>query len=128
MIQQIGGRKFVGALVMLAIAGVLVWAKGDIPSNTMSFMEFIFGALVTGNSVSKITGLMAAKSSTSVVDSTDDTSVDLTPLTGKLEELNQSVGALSANDGHLAENISIVQQTLSLIIKKLKIDQMPDPQ
>lgn len=128
MIQQIGGRKFVGALVMLILGGLLVWFKGDIPPNAMSFLEFIFGALVTGNSVSKITNLVAAKSAPIVESDSEPSSVDLTPLTQKIDELNSSVTALSANDGHLAENISIVQQTLSLIIKKVGIDKMPDPQ
>jgi len=128
MIQHVGGRKFLAALVMLMVAGGLVALKGDIPPNAMTFLEFVFGALITGNVATKISNAVAA--SRSAPASSDV--VESTPLpvdnSAEFKALADALGALGQNDAVLAENVSIIQQTLSLIIRKLQIDKMPDPQ
>lgn len=48
-------RKIITALVLLIVALGCVYVKGDVPPNLLSFLEYLFGFFVAGNSVEHIT-------------------------------------------------------------------------
>lgn len=101
VIDQLGGRKAFALLIMSLLGvGAVVW-KGDVPSNFMSLMEFIFGAFIAGNAVEHAAG---AYSDTKGNQDTPTSTIDLAPL-----------------EAHLAttqEGVATVQKTLGFIMQK----------
>lgn len=56
MIDAIGGRKVAALLVMMVLGIGLVVARGDVPTNFMSLMQFAFAAFIAGNAVEHSAG------------------------------------------------------------------------
>ena len=48
------GRKIILAAILLLVALVVTYTKGDIPSNLLSFMEVLFGTFVIGNATEHV--------------------------------------------------------------------------
>lgn len=119
MFERIGGRKLSFGLFILAIGLGIGLTKGDIPPNILTLLEFIFGAFVTGNSIGTIAGVVAETRGPGEEVSSTET-VDLTPILQSVEELKQT-------DIAMAQSISLVQQSLTMIIRKYGIDRLPDP-
>lgn len=115
MFEKLGGRKLVFGLITLGVGLVIGHIKGDIPPNVLSLLEMLFGSFVAGNSVGTIVG--AVVSGKAVPESTDVVDSDLV---SHIEEVK-------AANSTLAQSVSIIQQSLSLIIRRTGIDRMPDP-
>jgi hypothetical protein len=130
MIESIGGRKVlvVGVAVLLGVGAVFL--RGDVPPGFLSLVQWAVGLFVLGNGIEHAaTAYSSAGSSEGA-----DHSADLGQLKeaaadhgSELSGLRASVDALAANDVALAQNVGIVQQAISLIIRKYGIDRLPDP-
>jgi hypothetical protein len=55
LIDRIGGRKLLAALVALIAIGIFVVVKGDVPPAAKDLIMAVFGALVAGNAVEHMT-------------------------------------------------------------------------
>ena len=55
-------RKLIGALVLLIVAVVMTYIKGDIPTNLTNFMEMIYITFVLGNGLEYFTQLKTGAS------------------------------------------------------------------
>ena len=112
MIDQIGGRKLIAGVVVLALGVGAVLLLGDIPPNLLQLLSIVFGAFVVGNVGEHISGAFSSKAA--VVEQ-QVTAITDPAVTAQLEEL-KSMAATNA------EAVTVVQQALSMIISKYGID------
>lgn len=54
-------RKILSGLVLLVVALIVTYLKGDIPTNLMSFLQVLYGSFVIGNSIQHFTEMKATQ-------------------------------------------------------------------
>jgi hypothetical protein len=126
MLDNTGGRKMIAAVMILVLTAVIVIIKGDITPNIVSMLEFLFGALVAGNAVEHVSGAVSARAASKSEVKAPEPEAP-TDYTADFQQLSAQLSGLESNDHALAQNISLIQQTLSVIITRTGIDKMPDP-
>jgi hypothetical protein len=120
MIETIGGRKVlvVAGAVLLGVGAVFL--KGDVPPGFLTLLQWAVGLFVLGNGIEHAATAYSSSADQGEPPVVIDHSVDLA-------SLKAAVDSLGANDAALAQNISTVQQAISLIIRKYGIDRLPEP-
>ena len=101
MIDNIGGRKILAAIVVMALAVGAVLLKGDVPPNFLQLLQVVFGAFVLGNGIEHVAGAVGARGE-----------VDLSPVNSQLEQLKAEV--LATQSG-----VATTQQSLSALIQRV---------
>lgn len=115
--ENAGLRKIVSALILVVVAVVTTLLKGDIPPHLATFLEFTFGALVVGNGVEHVTGMLKSKQGTEYsLEPVKEQAAD-----GNLQ-MNQKLVDLDQKMVQLATNTGLIQETLIAIIKKTGLD------
>lgn len=106
MLDAMGGRKVVVALIIF-ITGMIVTAiKGDVPANLLQLLSIIYGSLVVGNIGEYAFGAFSSKAAA--------------PAPGAVtkEELQAHMEEMRALISKQSEATATVQQALSMIITK----------
>jgi hypothetical protein len=87
MIDHMGGRKLVAALVILLVGVGVVALKGDIPANMLALLQTLFGALVLGNAVEHAAAAHVEAKKAAVV------ATEQPPVVDTIEELHAELSA-----------------------------------
>jgi hypothetical protein len=88
MIDMIGGRKVLAALVVLIVGIGVVLMKGDIPPNLLSLMQVVFAAFVAGNGVEHVAGAYA-ETKAPMVETAATPPIDLGHIEASLNEVKE---------------------------------------
>lgn len=116
MIDAIGGRKIVAALVILAVGVAVVIMKGDIPANLLSLLQVVFGAFVIGNGVEHVANAVTARAEAAQVAPQEAAPVvDHTPF---LDAVTSRLDALEAATAQSNQGIGLANQALEFIINR----------
>lgn len=112
MIDQIGGRKVVAAIVTIGVGLTVVLMRGDLPANLLTLLQTVFGAFVVGNGIEHVTDAVQAKADTAAAQPSVVAAPDTSDLEAKLEDLHTQNAALQ---GAVAK----VQETLVAIVQRV---------
>lgn len=106
-LETFGGRKLVGALLVVAVAVVITLVKGDVPRELGQLLEVVFGAFVIGNAAEHGAAVLKGKAE-----------VQLAALTKEPEEKPTQPQNLE----NMEKGIVLIQELLTHIIQKTGLD------
>lgn len=111
----VGLRKLIISLIILGVAIVITYTKGDVPAGMVSVLNFIFGGFVVGNAIEHITESSTEKA-TIVAGATNASAPTEIPASAQqIQALDQKIQATS-------DGVANVQAALVMIIQKYGID------
>lgn len=129
MIDVQGSRKLIAAGVVVALASAAVIIKGDVPNGFVTILEYVFAAFVAGNSIEHITSAVKARAEANASDAPDDeasaTGATAESIDQKIDSVAAQVAQVAQSDAEAKQSLGLILNTLSTIIRKLKIDQIP---
>lgn len=116
--EKIGtSRKLIVSGVVLVVGVVVALLKGDIPSNLLQLLEVVFGGFIVGNVAGHALGVSADTAALKY----GTPSEQATPVAAP-QPASVDTSAIEAALLQQTEQISIIQQTLLMIIKKAGLD------
>lgn len=119
MIDSIGGRKVVMALVVATIGVAVVFFKGDIPANLLALLQVVFGAFVVGNGVEHYTSARASAAASEgepdPINAPDY--VDVGHLLQAVDDIKAQNAAIQEQNAKLYDSVELSQQGLSRILE-----------
>ncbi len=102
----------VGAAVLIGVG--LVFAKGDVPANFLTLLQWAVGFFTVGISVEHAANAYTDVNAAAPVTATVDPTAQITDLATKVDHLAQT-------DQALGQGIGVVQQTLTAIMNHYNI-------
>lgn len=120
MLDSIGGRKALVSFVVLLVGVGVTLYTGDVPDGLLQLLSIIFGGFIVGNVGEHISGAVVSKAEALAGVSTEANTV-ATPDVVKVftDELQIIDSKLKAQ----ADGVDAIQQALTMIIKKYKMDE-----
>jgi hypothetical protein len=116
MVDKIGGRKVVVALITLALGIGAVFLRGDIPPGLLTLMQTLFGAFVAGNMFEYASeAYTTVKSAAPTAPSQEVEEA----LTDTLTIVKNQHEALSTQVAQAQQGVAQVQETLVVIANKI---------
>lgn len=109
-------RKLIVSGVVLVVGVVVALVKGDIPEHLLQLLEVVFGGFIIGNVAGHALGVSADTAALKY--GTPDTNVTVTAASQPSVDTSAIATALEQQ----TQQISIIQQTLLMIIKKAGLD------
>lgn len=104
MIDAIGGRKVLVILATFLIGVGLVVAKGDLPPNFLTLLEFLVGFFMAGNVFEH------AATAYTTVNTTATPGVDLTDVHAKLDAQSEAIATTQQGVGALVNYVNGASQ------------------
>lgn len=111
MFDQLGGRKMVAAVLIVAIGVSIAFVKGDVPSNLLQLLEVVFGVFVTANTVNTASSHSLEKAKA------------LTPISPNGINPDVAIRAFDAMSAAVAEHGNKTHQMLDSVIKSTQVTQ-----
>lgn len=120
MVERIGGRKVLVAIITITLALGIVLVHGDLPDNFTNLLEVVFGAFVTGNMFEhyKEIRLGASTDSVDIVDNNAGPSIEdiKSHFSDTQAATNEQIAQTQAAVGKTLEGIGTLQQAVQHII------------
>lgn len=116
MLDKIGGRKTIVAVIVFITGLIVTHLKGDVPPNLLQLLSIVFGAFVVGNVGEYVSGAYQAKALVPAPDAANGEA-----LKAEVDTIKSSMEELKVIAQKNTEGTAVVQQALSLIIEKYGI-------
>lgn len=121
-LDDLGGRKLIMAIVVLAIGLAIVFIKGDVPGNFSTLLQVLFGAFVAGNVGEHAANAYAAPEVITKEDVAEPSQENPFMVKNELDFITSRLAIIEDTVTKNAEATANVQAALSLIISKYGID------
>lgn len=118
MLEKLGGRKAIFAIVGIVVGAITVALNGDVPANYLNLLQFIIGAFIGGNVLSKAAlAVTVAKASKADAPPAAPAAVSLsTESTEAIEEARAHAAAANAKVDEIGRAVQTSNKALEYII------------
>lgn len=108
-LETFGGRKLIGALLVVAVAVVITLVKGDVPRELGQLLEVVFGAFVIGNAAEHGAAVLKGKAEVQLASMNKESPATQPPVQ-------------QPNIENLEKGVVLIQELLTHIIQKTGLD------
>lgn len=124
-----GFRKIIAALVVVGVGAALVYLHGDVPPGMQEVLQWVFAAFVVGNGVEHITDAVASKQASpqaAAPEAPNQPDSLMVSALEKLDTLALDLNQVKVTDNDAKQSLSLISDTLAMIIRKTGLDKAPD--